>query len=258
MQFFVQRLAGDLVECQTLLPAGADPQHWLPSRADLAEMLGADLVIFHGATLEPWRDQVSLPRSRRSVVCTGFDQHFLKIKGGVTHTHGGKSHTHDGVDPFLWLDLKIASEQAEVVARALGRQLPAQEQEIRSKLTPLQEELAAAQRAHKASLGSARAVLATTRMFDYWARSHQVKVTNLELHGAPETSRVEAIRLLVSKTDARVVLCPSEPSAAVRATLTGLGLRAVVFDPCFAAPAGADYLQVMAQNHARLRAALNK
>ena len=98
LQFFVQRLAGDFVDCEVILPDNADPQHWVPSREQLAYLLGADLVIFHGATLEAWRDQISLPRSRRSVVCTGFDPHFLKIKGAVTHTHGGKAHIHDGIE----------------------------------------------------------------------------------------------------------------------------------------------------------------
>lgn len=258
LQFFVQRLAGDLVDCEVILPDNADPQHWVPSRKQLAHLLDADLVIFHGATLEAWRDQVGLPRSRRSVVCTGFDPHFLKIEGAITHTHGGKAHTHDGIDPFLWLDLELAGQQAEVVARALGRLLPAQQQEIGRKLAPLQQELSAARVAHKTSLGPIRAVYATTRLFDYWARSHQVEVTNLDLHGAPDTTELTKLREVVSKTDARLVLCPQDLSTGVAEALRGLGLTPVVFDPCFVAAKGTDFLQVMAQNHARLQAALNK
>lgn len=258
LQFFVERLAGDFVDCKVITPDSADPQHWVPSRQELTQLLDADLVIFHGASLEAWSDKVSLPRHQRSTICTGFDSHFLKIEGSIRHTHGEKSHTHDGTDPFLWLSMGLASKQAEVVARALGRLLPAQHPEIKQRLRPLQQELLAAQAAHKAQVLGLQNICATDRMFDYWARSHQIHITNLNLQATPDTKQFAHLQTVVAASKARLVLCPKQPAPATEATLKKLGLQPVVFDPCFTTQPGTDFLQVMAQNHARLQAALKQ
>lgn len=258
LQFFIQRLAGDFVDCEVITPDGADPQHWVPSRKQLTRLLDADLVVFHGATLEAWSDKISLPHHRRSTICTGFDPHFLKIEGSIRHTHGGKSHTHDGTDPFLWLSLELASQQAEVVARALGRLLPAQQSEIKQRLDPLQQELLAAHAAHKAQVLGLQNVYATDRMFDYWARSHQIQITNLDLPTTPSAKQLSKLQAKVAASKARLILCPRQPAPKTEKALKTLGLQPVVFDPCFTADPGTNFLQVMAQNHARLQAALNQ
>ena len=83
LHFFVSRLAGNLVDCEVVLPHGEHPQHFVPDRATLARLLTADLVIFHGAGLEAWQGKVGLPRSRQSIVCTGWSDELVKIEGST-------------------------------------------------------------------------------------------------------------------------------------------------------------------------------
>jgi zinc transport system substrate-binding protein len=252
LEFFVLRLAGDIVDCEVAMPYGEDPQHWIPDRATLAKLAAADMVVLHGE-LESWQSKVGLPRSRQSIVCTGFEQHFIKIKNAITHTHGNKAHTHDGVDPFLWLDLSLAGKEAAVVARALKHLLPKHAKTIDANLDTLQRDLAKELAAQIAVAIPTKTICTTERLYDYWALAASVKTVNLDLHDA---KGIAAARASVAAQQSRLALCPSTPDAALKKTLAGLGLTAVVFDPCFTVRAGQDFLEVMAANRTRLQKAL--
>lgn len=254
--FYVTRLAGDAVDCEVVLPRGAHPQHWVPGREVLGHLAGADLVLFHGATLEGWRRKVSLPLSRQSSVSAALRSEYLTVPGGITHTHGGKSHTHDGVDPFLWLDLSLASRQAKIVHDLLARLLedPAR---LAPNLESLQGALAQELAAWKKLEVPGGAICASQRLYDYWARSMGLEIVQLDLYEDSDAAAVGKAREALQAKRPPLVLCPAPPGPGLSKVLGELGLQPVVFDPCFTS-AGDDFLQVMAANRARLQRALEQ
>lgn len=259
LRYFAQRLAGQQVDCEVILPAGADPQHWVPDRTTLQHMASADQVLFHGAGLEGWQGKVGLPRSRCWVVCTGFDERFIKIANAVTHTHGGQSHTHDGVDPFLWLDLQLAARQAGVVARAMQQLVPDHADAVQRNLQTLERDLTAEHAAQTALKLEGMVIGATHRVYSYWARSQAVQLVELDLQDPTlGAERIVTACQALTTRGARLVLTPTELGETSRAAFAAAGITVVVFDPCFHAAPDSDFLAVMAANRTRLAEALGK
>ncbi len=98
-----------------------------------------------------------------------------------------------------------------------------------------------------------KTICTTERLYDYWALAASVKTVNLDLHDA---KGIAAARASVAAQQSRLALCPSTHDAALKKTLAGLGLTAVVFDPCFTVRAGQDFVEVMAANRTSLQKAL--
>lgn len=56
--FFAEQIGGDLVEVTALVPQGLEPHDYEPSPNDLKALYDADLVIYNGAALEPWMEDL--------------------------------------------------------------------------------------------------------------------------------------------------------------------------------------------------------
>ncbi|MNI13995.1 High-affinity zinc uptake system binding-protein ZnuA precursor [compost metagenome] len=58
MYEFTKNIAGDLADVETLIPAGIEPHDWEPTAQDMAEISAADVLVYNGAGMEGWAQQV--------------------------------------------------------------------------------------------------------------------------------------------------------------------------------------------------------
>lgn len=56
--FFAEQVGGDLVEVTALVPQGLEPHDYEPSPNDLKALYDAELVVYNGAALEPWMEDL--------------------------------------------------------------------------------------------------------------------------------------------------------------------------------------------------------
>ena len=94
MQYFSERIAGDLLNIECPLPKGADPIFWRPDAAALQKFQAADLIIVNGAEFEKWIGTVSLPESRIVDTAKSFAQDFIRYESSTTHKLPTKLHFH--------------------------------------------------------------------------------------------------------------------------------------------------------------------
>ncbi|WP_339186961.1 metal ABC transporter substrate-binding protein [Paenibacillus sp. FSL R5-0490] len=114
MYEFTKNVAGDLADVHTLVPAGMEPHDWEPTPQDIASIEKADVLVYNGAGMESWIDQVTGSLSNASLIQVEaskginlleggeHDHHHENSDGTDTHDHAnesaGEAHDHDHAD----------------------------------------------------------------------------------------------------------------------------------------------------------------
>lgn len=101
-----KQVVGEAADVVVLMPNGADPHEWNPSAKDIAQILGADLVVENGLGLEG-RLQAPLRQARSNgvQVFTVADHVTVRAVGEGEGTNADDPDQAPGAaDPHLWMD----------------------------------------------------------------------------------------------------------------------------------------------------------
>ena len=111
MYEFARSVGGDLADVELLVPSGTEPHDWEPTPQDIAKIEAADLLVYNGAGMESWVDQVldasSNTKLRAVEASKGLDimegseeEHDHDHGAAETEEHGhdhetGETHSHE-------------------------------------------------------------------------------------------------------------------------------------------------------------------
>jgi len=136
-------IAGEIAECAggsvtTVIPVGADPHDFSPSSADVATMVGADVVIANGLGLEEGlqdalgsasEDGARVIEIAPLVDPIEFGGHSHEDEAhsdeGDAHSEEGDhahedEHDHGSLDPHVWFDMNRMADAATIIGDALA------------------------------------------------------------------------------------------------------------------------------------------
>ncbi|MCM3172200.1 zinc ABC transporter substrate-binding protein [Paenibacillus sp. MER 99-2] len=97
MYEFTKNVAGDLADVHTLVPAGMEPHDWEPTPQDMASIEKADVLVYNGAGMESWIDQVKDSLSNDNLIQVEASKGINLLEGGE-HDHSdseAEDHDHD-------------------------------------------------------------------------------------------------------------------------------------------------------------------
>ncbi|WP_018752135.1 metal ABC transporter substrate-binding protein [Paenibacillus sanguinis] len=94
MYEFTRQVAGDLAEVENLVPAGVEPHDWEPSPQDMAKITEADVLVYNGAGMEGWIEQVLDSMTGTDLITIEASQ-GLEIMEGEGHSHDHGEHAHE-------------------------------------------------------------------------------------------------------------------------------------------------------------------
>lgn len=158
LQYFTERIGGDLVDVKTVYPPGSDEHTYEPSQKDMIKMADSDLFIYLGLGLEGFVDQAKDILSNEGVKMIAAGEH-LAIENTEQHEHDDHEHEHDNdhdhdhdghshdghdhgdVDPHVWIDPVYGQQLAEEIKTQLITALPEHEEEFTANFDQLNEEL---------------------------------------------------------------------------------------------------------------------
>lgn len=123
-RYFVEQIAGDNFNVNTIVPPGTSPETYDPTPSQMV-MLGKSLLYFKvgylgfenawGKTLAENNADVLVVNTSNEISLIEGDNHD-NIIGGHQHHEG---HNHQGVDPHIWSSPKSALIMAENILNAL-------------------------------------------------------------------------------------------------------------------------------------------
>jgi zinc transport system substrate-binding protein len=127
-KFFVERIAGDLVAVDVLLPPGQSPATYEPTPRQMSRLSNAALLFRVGVPFEErLMRKITDTMPELEVVDTREGIELRRMAGGHDQGHlQHDDHTHQpgAPDPHCWLDPRLAMVQARTMHDALTRLLP--------------------------------------------------------------------------------------------------------------------------------------
>jgi zinc transport system substrate-binding protein len=124
-KFFVDQIAGDLVQTQVLIPPGASPHVYDPAPRQMADIANTDIYFYNGS--------LSFEQQLLSQVSENFPQlTTIALSKGVTFLDGSEhhhdandhGHHHQGTDPHIWLSPKNVKLIAHTIYQTLSGNYP--------------------------------------------------------------------------------------------------------------------------------------
>ena len=133
-QYFIDRIAGDLVEVLVMIPPGASPATYEPTIGQLSKLNRASgfMRIGYVEFEMTWMDKIKSTNPDMQI--TDLTQGIETIKGINDGAFKHDGHVHDGIDPHIWMSLVNAKVIAKNIYEELILQLPADRERLEMNL----------------------------------------------------------------------------------------------------------------------------
>lgn len=222
----VRAVGGARVEVTSLLGEGVDPHTYRPTRADIARLTGADLIIANGLHLEAQLDETlkSLARSKPVLFAAERIPQERLI---------ADEEYKDRKDPHVWMDPKLWTLVVEAVRDKLIERDPAgravYEAGAKSYIAELQKLDAYAGKILATVPKGARVLVTAHDAFNYFGRAYGFEVEGIQGLSTESEAGLrrieELVKLLVERKVRAVFVESSVPERNVRALVEGARAR---------------------------------
>lgn len=251
LEFVVERLAGEFVTVEVLLPPGASPHTYEPSPRQMAALDRAALYLQIGVPFEgPFLDKVKSVVDELRIVDCRRGIELVPVEGGEAHDHG-----HDFLDPHIWLDPARMQQVAANAAQALKELLPERSSEIDRNLLALELALRETDRrvAEVLARHDGRTMVVLHPAYGYFARRYGLEQLAVEVEGkAPSARQLTAVVDRLENHPLRAIFVqPQFSKTAAQRIADALGCDLVELDPL-----AGDYLANLERMAGRIAASL--
>lgn len=230
----VERVGGEAVALQVLIPPGASPATFTLAPQQLASLIQADQVFIIGVpfdrTLQRRLDALA-PDLPVADMAAGVNR--VPIDG---HHHDGGTHHHgEQLDPHVWLDPVRVRELVETTRSVLCRRAPESCPEFTARAEAYTAELVALDATLREMLApcSGHAVAVFHPAYGYLLRRYQMVQRAIEVEGKDPTPRQLADLVADPEMDrlTAILVQPQFASRSAEAAAAALGVDIVELDP---------------------------
>lgn len=99
-----KNIAKDKIITYMILPIGVDIHSYEPTPKDIVKLHLSSLVIYNGASLEPWISNLNF-KNKNIDMSKYVDLIEITKKGHNKHEHHKESCSHEKIDPHYWLSI---------------------------------------------------------------------------------------------------------------------------------------------------------
>lgn len=255
---FASAIAGDKVKVVLPVPSEEDPAFWQPSDDNVATMQAADVICLNGATYESWLPTVTLPESRLVETSKSFQDKWIQMAEGLTHSHGpAGEHTHTGVVGTTWIDFDQARQQAAAILAAMNKRWPDQKENFAANYAKLEAQIQAIDKEMQQVAAKMRDVpiVVSHPIYDYWLRRYELKGKSVhwEASEIPTAENIEELKKVLADHPAKYMIWEGDPASEAVKVLDEMGLQSVVFTPAGNGTADDNWFSIMQENIERLK-----
>jgi manganese/zinc/iron transport system substrate-binding protein len=213
----VRRVAGDKAQVINIIGTGVDPHLYTPTRGDMAQLFGADIVFYSGLLLEGKMTDVFIKVGRQKPVYAVTElldpAELLDVDG------------HH--DPHVWMDVSKWMKATEAVATSLSEFDPANADLYRANAETYLKELAALDiyvRERIASIPEGQRLLITAHdAFNYMEPAYGLEVMGIQGLSTESEAGLQDINRLVDLIVSRKI-----PAVFVESSVSDKNVKALV------------------------------
>lgn len=227
LAYFTERIGGDLVEVESIYPAGSNEHTFEPTQQDMISLAEANLVFYIGMGLEGFIDkaQETLKTEDVEFVATAATipedalgeghshdhedeatdehdhEHEATEEQGHNHDHGAEvdhGHSHGSLDPHVWISPVLSQQLAKSIKNELIEQDSENEKTYEANYDALIEELKALDQSFQETTDAAanKTFFVSHAAFGYIANTYgleQVAVAGLNSQDEPSQKELAQI-----------------------------------------------------------------
>ncbi len=267
---FCQKIGGDLVQVEVLIPPGASPHVFEPSPSVVAKAFKALVFVYIGAGLEPWAARFLASRGTRDLAVVEAARGIPLIReveehhpGEETREEEPEGHSHEAGNPHIWLDPVLAQDICRQIAAALIQADPPHRGQYEANLKNYLAALAELDRdiRQRSAAWRIRGFVSLHPAYTYFAHRYnlrEVGVMELAPGREPTPRHLQKIVRSIKGSGLRVVFTEPQLSPRVaEAVAREAGVKVLTLDPVGGRPPyGDDYLKLMRYNLAVMEEAM--
>ncbi|PAD40626.1 adhesin [Terribacillus sp. 7520-G] len=228
IQYFAERIGGDQVEVESVIPAGSDAHSFEPTSNQMVDIAKADAFLYSSDELETYAktiadavgdEDVKIAQLADGINLLPFDEEHEHSHGEATeeehdhsheeateeeHDHSEESaeeahhHDHGSIDPHYWLDPERAKQMAENMKNTLVELDPDNETTYEDNYKAVAEELDELdQKFQQAVEGKEnKKIIVSHAAYGYWEDRYgieQIAITGLSPTNEPSQQELEEI-----------------------------------------------------------------
>lgn len=260
LYYFTEQIAGNKLSVVNITPSGAEPHDYEPTASDIITIEKSQLLIINGAKLEAWGDKISnqLANTSTKVVVASREittNNYLDENGNKT------------TDPHIWLDPKLAKQEAKNIATAIYKIDPSNMAYYKDNLKKLDETLNELDSDYKLGLSdcSNKNIVTSHAAFGYLANDYglkQISISGLSPDAEPSPDKLAEIANFAKENNVKYIFFESLTSPKLSQTIASeVGAKTMVLNPLEGLTpaeknAGKDYVSIMKDNLNNLKIAL--
>ncbi len=256
-QYFVERIAGDLVEVAVMVPPGASPATYEPTPGQLSALNRAGVYLRIGfVEFEmSWLGKISSvnPDMKMEDLSLGVETIYDTVPWAGEHT--GMNHL--GIDPHIWMSLVNARTIAQNVSDALSSQFPEHSARFKINLEGFLDEIDTLHSRLMKELApyQNRGFMIYHPALTYFARDYHLKQYSLEIEGkTPSPAHMKRMTDLGLENRISTIFIQSQFDRNHAVALAGeLGAGIVQIDPL-----DPEWLSQMEHIASQLKTAFNE
>lgn len=262
---FAQKIGGERVAVTNLVPAGTEPHDWEPSTTDIRTLEAADILVFNGAGMEHWTDDVLDSLTNDHLIAVeASDGVTLRAAGGDEADEGD----HGSYDPHVWLDPENAKIEMGNIKDALIQADPAGKDYYEANYEQWAEECDSLDKEFSEQLENtpSKDIVVSHEAFGYLCEAYglqQVPIEGIDADAEPSAQQLAEITDFVKENGVHVIFSEELVSPKIAQTIAdATGAAVKELNPLEGLTddelsAGEDYFSVMRSNLQELKEALS-
>ena len=234
-QYFIEQLAGDLVDINVMIPPGASPATYEPTVSQLGKLDRSVVYMRIGyiGFEQSWMDKIASVNPEMKIVDLSQGIDILMEGSGEDEVH--REHSHHGPDPHIWMSTTNARIISRNILNELLQLLPGNRNHLVERYDQFSLTLDSLNQAITEDLQSLenRKFLIYHPALTYFARDYNLEQFSLEVEGkTPSPAHLKQMTDLVRDNQITKILIQSQfdrKNAEILAKETGIEI--IQFDP---------------------------
>lgn len=183
--YLVQRMVGDRVKVEVLVPPDANPHLYEPSPKQVQSILRTQAWFRLGEPMEEKILTVFKEKKSPSLVLDLSEGMPLLDAEPHLCRHGGHTHSHESQDKHLWMSPKLVKIQAEKIFQALSQVYPELKTHLKEGFTQLTHDLEKLDQDLTEQLKpyAGDSILVSHPAFGYYCNAYHLKQLSVECEG---------------------------------------------------------------------------
>lgn len=211
-KYLVEKIAGDYLQVNVMIPPGMSPETCDLSTEQLKKLYDSDICFTIGHLPFELTHLAPVIKQRKDIRIINHSEGIKLLSGSCGHQHHN-GHEHSGVDPHIWSSPRYVAQMAQQIFKALSEQYPTQKEKFEEGYKTLAKEIETVKEKADSALNEKRGsmFLIYHPALTYLADDYGLQQVAIENEGKePNPAHLKHIIDLAKEKNIRIIFIQSQ------------------------------------------------